>query len=161
MNASDREEGAGRAPVRALPSSLAGVPRTEQAARSQIVAAARRLDALGLNHGSTGNLSLRWHRGARDGLLVTPSAMPADAIGADDIVWLPLYDDDPLEDSSRSIARRRWHPLANLHRKRRCTARCIGIAPTPSPRCIAMRRRRPCCPACRPSGSTVFRLSTT
>lgn len=73
------------------------LPSIESEARRQVVEAARTLERLGLNHGATGNVSLRWHRGARDGFLVTPSAMPPDRIGDDDIVWLPVDDDaDPL-----------------------------------------------------------------
>lgn len=54
------------------------------AARAALVRAARRLDELGLNHNSSGNLSVR----VGDGLLVTPSGLPADRLGADDMVLL-------------------------------------------------------------------------
>lgn len=53
--------------------------------REQAVAAVRRLDALGLNRGSTGNLSVRASQG---GFWVTPTGMPADDIVADSFVWL-------------------------------------------------------------------------
>jgi L-fuculose-phosphate aldolase len=46
--------------------------------------ALRRLDTLGLNRGSTGNLSWR----AGDGMWITPTGMGADDIGADDFVWM-------------------------------------------------------------------------
>jgi L-fuculose-phosphate aldolase len=52
--------------------------------REQAVAAVRRLDALGMNRGSTGNLSLR----AGDGMLVTPTGMGADDLRPQDLVWL-------------------------------------------------------------------------
>ncbi|MFT3801371.1 MAG: class II aldolase/adducin family protein [Burkholderiaceae bacterium] len=71
-------------------------PSNEREARRQVADAARRLGSLGLNHGAAGSVSLRWHRGARDGFLVTPGAMPPEAIGDEDIVWLPLDDEDPL-----------------------------------------------------------------
>ena len=54
------------------------------ALREQAVAAMRRLDALGMNRGSTGNLSLRC--GA--GMLITPTGMAADELEPDDMVWL-------------------------------------------------------------------------
>jgi len=63
---------------------------TEDAARQTIVDAGRRLVALGVNHGSAGNVSLRWHRGGAEGLLITPSALPPELTGVDDIVWLSL-----------------------------------------------------------------------
>lgn len=56
----------------------------EAALREQVVAALRRLDALGLNRGSTGNLSHRC--GA--GMLITPTGMGAGDTDAADLVWL-------------------------------------------------------------------------
>jgi L-fuculose-phosphate aldolase len=52
--------------------------------RQQAVTAMRRLDALGMNRGSTGNLSLR--RGA--GMWITPTGMGADELRPQDLVWL-------------------------------------------------------------------------
>lgn len=50
----------------------------------EALAALCRLDALGLNRGSTGNLSLR----AGAGMWITPTGMGAGEIGVDDFVWL-------------------------------------------------------------------------
>ena len=58
------------------------------ALREEAVAAVRRLDALGLNRGSTGNLSVR---AAQGGFWITPTGVPPDDIEADSFVWL---DDD-------------------------------------------------------------------
>jgi L-fuculose-phosphate aldolase len=57
------------------------------AARAALVAALARLDALGMNRGSTGNLSLRWALHGRPGMLITPTGMGA-GLRADDLVWL-------------------------------------------------------------------------
>ena len=57
---------------------------TESALRQQLVAAVQRLDALGMNRGSTGNVSARW--GA--GMLITPTGMGAEDLRAQDLVWL-------------------------------------------------------------------------
>jgi hypothetical protein len=65
-------------------------PTTEDEARAAIIAAARSMTTLGINHGSAGNVSVRWHRGGSDGLLITPSALPCSACTPDDIVWLSL-----------------------------------------------------------------------
>ena len=59
----------------------------EQALRTAAVAAVRRLDALGMNRGSTGNLSLRRVRDGREGMLVTPTGMGADDLRPEDMVW--------------------------------------------------------------------------
>ena len=63
---------------------------TENDARRALVDAARSLDRLGINHGKSGNLSVRWHRGGGDGFLVTPSGLAYDRTDPDDMVWLPL-----------------------------------------------------------------------
>lgn len=52
--------------------------------REQLVATVRRLDSLGLNRGSTGNVSVR---GGAGGYWITPTGMGAE-IGADDLVWM-------------------------------------------------------------------------
>jgi L-fuculose-phosphate aldolase len=55
--------------------------------RRQLLAAAQRLSALGLNQGTAGNLSLR----LGDGLLLTPSSLPSERMGLDDLVELDLH----------------------------------------------------------------------
>ena len=67
---------------------MTGMSSEEAALREQAVAAVRRMDALGLNRGSTGNLSLRCVRDGRSGMLVTPTGMGADALRAQDMVWV-------------------------------------------------------------------------
>ena len=57
---------------------------TETEQRLALVAAVQRLDALGLNRGSTGNVSLR----SGEGMLITPTGMGADGLGAQDLVWV-------------------------------------------------------------------------
>ena len=69
--------------------------------RMALVAASKRLDALGLNRGSTGNLS---HR-LRDGMLITPTGMGADELRPQDLVWLG-HDGTLLGD---------WQPSAEWH----------------------------------------------
>jgi L-fuculose-phosphate aldolase len=61
-------------------------PPDDLAPREALVAALRRLDALGLNRGSTGNLSRRAADGR--GFWITPTGMGADDISAVDLVWL-------------------------------------------------------------------------
>lgn len=62
----------------------------EAAQREEAVAAMRRLDALGLNRGSTGNLSLRCMRDGRDGMLVTPTGIGADELQPAQMAWVGL-----------------------------------------------------------------------
>lgn len=70
----------------------------EDDARAAIVEACLRMNALGINQGKAGNVSLRWDRGGAEGMLVTPSALPYGSMGIDDIVWMSLaaeHDDGP------------------------------------------------------------------
>ncbi|MGL6108857.1 MAG: class II aldolase/adducin family protein [Rubrivivax sp.] len=60
----------------------------QSALREPAVAAMRRLDKLGLNRGSTGNLSLRCTRQGQSGMLVTPTGMGADDLRPHDMVWI-------------------------------------------------------------------------
>lgn len=80
-----------RAPRNALtaasPTAAAAALPSENAARAALLDAARKMGGLGLDDGS---VSLRWHRGGSDGLLVTPSAPPYDRCTVDDLVWMPI-----------------------------------------------------------------------
>jgi L-fuculose-phosphate aldolase len=63
------------------------VPDADQGLRERLVAVVRRLDALGLNRGSTGNVSARGEHDA-GGFWITPTGMGAGDLGADDLVWI-------------------------------------------------------------------------
>ncbi|MCL4748324.1 MAG: class II aldolase/adducin family protein [Burkholderiaceae bacterium] len=67
-----------------------GTYRTEDDARAALVASCLRMNAIGINQGRAGNQSLRWNRGAADGMLITPSALAYEEMLVDDIVWLAL-----------------------------------------------------------------------
>jgi L-fuculose-phosphate aldolase len=64
------------------------VSGAERGARVALVAGARRMSALGLNPGRSGNLSVR----VDGGFLVTPSALPYDRIGPDDVAFVDAAD---------------------------------------------------------------------
>lgn len=72
--------------------------------RRQLVAAARRSVELGLNHGTTGNLSARW----RDVVLVTPSGMPCDGLREEDLVPIGM-DGAPAPGAGRPTSEWRLH----------------------------------------------------
>lgn len=59
----------------------------EAQARQSAVDAVVRMDALGMNRGSSGNLSLRWRHEGREGMLITPTGMGADELRPQDLVW--------------------------------------------------------------------------
>jgi L-fuculose-phosphate aldolase len=63
---------------------------TEDTVRAAILSTARSMQSLGINHGSAGNLSVRWHRGGVEGLLITPSALAYERCTPDDVVWMSI-----------------------------------------------------------------------
>jgi len=68
----------------------------EKELRSELVRMANKLDAQGLNRGTSGNLSARFG----DGMLITPSGMGAEGLTEDDIVFVHMD----------GTARGRWQP---------------------------------------------------
>jgi L-fuculose-phosphate aldolase len=80
---------------------------TEHALREQIVDTAREMERLGINQGTSGNVSTRW----LDGFLITPSGVPAAKLQAESIVWLPMDIQEPsaLIDAGRPSSEWRFH----------------------------------------------------
>ena len=68
-------------------------PAAETAMRRQIIETAIEMERLGINQGTSGNISARW----QDGLLITPSGVPYAELQTQDIVWLPLNVADDAE----------------------------------------------------------------
>ena len=98
------------------------------AARAALVAAARRLDAHGLNVNASGNLSMR----TEDGILVTPSGIPPEAMGVDDCALL-----DPAgrpADPAGPTPTSEWRLHLEIHRRRPDVA---AIVHTHSPEATA------------------------
>jgi L-fuculose-phosphate aldolase len=63
-------------------------PEADQASRLALVVQARRLQALGLATGSSGNLSVRIPAGPGGGMLITPSGIAYDRLEPEDMVEL-------------------------------------------------------------------------
>ncbi|MDO8207303.1 MAG: class II aldolase/adducin family protein [Gallionella sp.] len=68
----------------------------EQELRTELVRIALKLDALGLSHGTSGNLSVRFG----EGFLITPSGFGAEGLSIDDIVFVHLS----------GVSQGRWQP---------------------------------------------------
>jgi L-fuculose-phosphate aldolase len=79
----------------------------EAALRVAIVHTACEMERLRINQGTSGNVSAR----CGEGLLITPSGVPANALTADAIVWLPLdvQDDAPVFAECRPSTEWRFH----------------------------------------------------
>ena len=61
---------------------------SETALRQQVVDTVRQMNALGINQGTSGNASVRHE----DGMLITPSGLPYEAMTAADVVFVRLED---------------------------------------------------------------------
>lgn len=78
--------------------------------RLGVVAAVQRLDALGMNRGSTGNVSVRW----QEGMLITPTGMGADGLRPQDLVWVGW--DGTVQGDWRPSSEWHFHQAAYLAR---------------------------------------------
>ena len=82
-------------------------PDAETTLRREVIETALEMERLGINQGTSGNISARW----RDGLLITPSGVPYAQLQTQDIVWLPLdvSDDAAVFEQSRPSTEWRFH----------------------------------------------------
>jgi L-fuculose-phosphate aldolase len=83
------------------------MPAAETAPRRGVIETALEMERLGINQGTSGNISARW----QDGLLITPSGVPYAELQTQDIVWLPLdvSDDAVVFEQSRPSTEWRFH----------------------------------------------------
>ena len=83
---------------------------TEAELRNAVVSAVQRLDALGMNRGSTGNVSAR----QGPGMLITPTGMGADGLAPQDLVWVGF--DGAVKGSWQPSSEWHFHQAAYLAR---------------------------------------------
>jgi L-fuculose-phosphate aldolase len=86
---------------------VSSTPAAETVLRREVIETALEMECLGINQGTSGNISARW----RDGLLITPSGVPYAELQTQDIVWLPLdvLDDAAVFEQSRPSTEWRFH----------------------------------------------------
>lgn len=70
----------------------APLPDDTRALRAQLIATAAAMNAAGINANKAGNVSVRCQRGAQTGFVITPTGVPYDRLGPDDLVFLRLAD---------------------------------------------------------------------
>ncbi|MCX8004124.1 MAG: class II aldolase/adducin family protein [Burkholderiaceae bacterium] len=66
------------------------LPEDGPALRAQVIATARAMNAAGINVNKAGNVSARCVRGAREGLVITPTGVSYEALVPEDLVFIPL-----------------------------------------------------------------------
>ena len=76
----------GQGNVKERPMSSTNDRAKEQAKRQSIIDACRQMNTLGINQGTSGNISLRHG----EGMLITPTSEPYDAMQVDQIVFMKL-----------------------------------------------------------------------
>ena len=75
----------------------------DRAKRQSIIAACLRMNELGINQGTSGNISLRHD----DGMLITPTSTPYEAMAPEQIVFMNL--DGPPDTNQRPSSEWRFH----------------------------------------------------
>ena len=83
---------------------MTAIPTRELALRREIIATCRQLGVLGLNQGTSRNVSVRARVDANDGFLLTPTSLSYDAMKPGDIVHV----------SAAGICRGKRHPSSEL-----------------------------------------------
>jgi L-fuculose-phosphate aldolase len=68
------------------------LPEDSAALRAQVIETALRMNAAGINVNKSGNVSARCLRGPHEGLVLTPTALPYDALTVEDLVFVRLSD---------------------------------------------------------------------
>ena len=118
---------------------------SEQDLREQLVTVARRMQASGINQGTSGNLSVR----IAGGMLITPSSLPYDQMQPEDLVALDLAG-EPLPAAGGTAGRRpssEWRLHADILASR--------------PEITAVLHSTPSTPPPWPATAGPFRPSTT
>jgi L-fuculose-phosphate aldolase len=113
---------------------------TENAVRNAIVAACREMNTLGINQGTSGNISVR----LGETMLISPSAVPYETMRAEDIAVMPIEGDygawsGPLPPSSE------WRFHLDILRSRPDLAAVVHSHPTYCTTLAITRREIPAC----------------
>ena len=107
----------------------------ERAARQSIIDACLRMNALGINQGTSGNISIRW----KDGLLVTPTSTPYDRMKPEDIVFMRM---DGSVSAGRPSSEWRFH--RDIYAARRDVHAIVCFPPAAASQMVGSWARR--CP---------------
>ena len=113
---------------------------TDQKEREALVAACRQMNALGINQGTSGNISVR----AGDIMLISPSATPYHLLQARDVAEMPLQGEygswhGPLKPSTE------WRFHLDIMRSRADAGAIVHAHP---PYCTSLAIARKSIPAC-------------
>jgi L-fuculose-phosphate aldolase len=107
--------------------------------RQELIVTAREMNRSGLNRGTSGNLSVR----SGEGMLITPSGLPYDTLGEDDIVYL----EDGCDEQPNSAGQRKpsseWRIHRDVYRARPDAQAILHAHPAYSMALACLRRPLP------------------
>jgi L-fuculose-phosphate aldolase len=89
----------------------------ERALREAVVATARKMNAVRINRGKSGNVSARFENASFVGYLITPSGLPYAQTPAEDIVAMPLDGDEAAAIGTR-LPSSEWRFHRDIYRAR-------------------------------------------
>ena len=91
---------------------------SEADARRAVLDCARRMNGLGINHGKSGNVSMRWTRADRPGFVVTASGLPYEEAEPADLAWMPLDATDETDADGACLPSSEWRFHRDCYRHR-------------------------------------------
>ena len=107
--------------------------------RQELIATAREMNRSGLNRGTSGNLSVR----SGEGMLITPSGLPYDTLGEDDIVYLEDGGGEQLNSPGLRKPSSEWRIHRDVYRARPDALAILHAHPAHSMALACLRRPLP------------------
>ena len=107
--------------------------------RQELIVTAREMNRSGLNRGTSGNLSVR----SGDGMLITPSGLPYDTLGEDDIVYLADGGDEQPNSTGQRKPSSEWRIHRDVYRARPDALAILHAHPAYSMALACLRRPLP------------------
>lgn len=107
--------------------------------RQELIATAREMNRSGLNRGTSGNLSVR----SGEGMLITPSGLPYDTLGEDDIVYLADGGDEQPNSPGQRKPSSEWRIHRDVYRARPDALAILHAHPAYSMALACLRRPLP------------------
>jgi L-fuculose-phosphate aldolase len=107
--------------------------------RQELIVTAREMNRSGLNRGTSGNLSVR----SGEGMLITPSGLPYDTLGEDDIVYLEDGGDEQPNSAGQRKPSSEWRIHRDVYRARPDAQAILHAHPAYSMALACLRRPLP------------------
>jgi len=107
--------------------------------RQELIATALEMNRSGLNQGTAGNLSVR----TGQGMLITPTGLPYERLGPEDIVYLPEQEAAPASGTVQRTPSSEWRIHRDVYRARPDAMAILHAHPVHSTALACLRRSLP------------------